>query len=378
MFRGKLTWCKGIPGIVEDAGRLCRVLESVFSARNSSTARHLCLLDFVILPANMMTCVFFRLPKTDTDSGEFELWNLVNLIIRPNSAVRRIVFKGARATGAVVASGGQTFELESEEIVLCSGAVGSPHQLLLSGGGPADQLQEVGIPALVDLPGVGKNLRDHPELYVSWRTKEGFEQNVRDPRVQVSLRNTALNLDLRNDMIIIKFWTRPISNSDSPSEDSGVSMLVMLALARSAGELKLITADPDVQPSIDFRFLEHTFDRERCSESVRKCIEFAEHEAFSDILAERTDPSDRGLDSDDALDEWMMRKVTTGMHMVRTFKMGPSSDPMDVVNQYGSFHGIEGLRVADASIMPDCIRANTNVTTMMIGERVADFNRKGL
>ena len=302
----------------------------------------------------------------------------LNLTVRPNSAVRRIVFDGARATGVVAESGGETFEIEAEEIVLCSGAVGSPHQLLLSGIGPADQLREVGIPALVDLPGVGKNLRDHPELYVSWRTKEGFELDIRDPGVQVALRYTAMNSDLRNDMIVIMFGTRPISNSDSPSEDSAVSMLVMLALARSAGELKLTSADPDVQPSIDFRFLEHAFDRERCRESVRKCVEFAEHEAFSDILAERTDPADHDLDSDDALDEWMMRKVTTGMHLAGTCKMGPASDPMAVVDQHGRVHGVEGLRVADASIMPDCVRANTNVTTMMIGERVADFIRNGL
>ncbi len=73
----------------------------------------------------------------------------------------------------------------------------------------------------------------------------------------------------------------------------------------------------------------------------------------------------------------MMRNVTTGMHLAGTCKMGPASDPMAVVDQYGRVHGLQGLRVADASIMPDCVRANTNVTTMMIGERVADFIRSG-
>ena len=213
---------------------------------------------------------------------------------------------------------------------------------------------------------------------MSWQTKEGFEQDIRAPGIQVALRYTALNSDLRNDMLIIMFGTRPISNTDNPSEASGVSMLVMLGLARSAGELKVVSADPGVQPSVDFRFLEDAFDRERCRESVRRCIEIAQHDAFSDILAERTDPADYDLDSDDALDDWMMRNVTTGMHLVGTCKMGPASDPMAVVDQFGKVHGIEGLRVADASIMPDCVRANTNVTTMMIGERVADFIRNGL
>ena len=302
----------------------------------------------------------------------------LNLTIRPNSKVRRIVFDGTRATGVVVESGGETFAVEAEEIILCSGAIGSPHQLMLSGVGPADQLQEMGIPVLTDLPGVGKNLRDHPEIYVSWQTKEGFEQGISAPGIQVALRYTALNSDLRNDLMILMFGTRPIINSDNPSDASGVSLLVMLNLARSAGDLKLISADPGVQPSVDFHFLEDAFDRERCRESVRKCIDIAEHAAFSDILAERTDPTDSDLDSDEALDDWMMRRVTTGMHLVGTCKMGPASDPMAVVDQYGRVHGIEGLRVADASIMPDCVRANTNVTTMMIGERVADFIRNGL
>ena len=302
----------------------------------------------------------------------------LNLTIRPNSTVRRIVFDGTRATGVVVESGGETFAVEAEEIILCSGSVGSPHQLMLSGIGPVDQLQEMGIPLLADLPGVGKNLRDHPEIYVSWQTKEGFEQDVRAPGIQVALRYTALNSDLRNDMMIMMFGTRPIITSDNPSDASGVSLLVVLNIARSAGELKLISADPGVQPSVDFRFLEDAFDRERCRESVRKCIELADHGAFSEILAERTDPTDNDLESDDALDDWMMHKVTTGMHLVGTCKMGPASDPLAVVDQYGRVHGIKGLRVADASIMPDCVRANTNVTTMMIGERVADFIRNGL
>ncbi len=83
------------------------------------------------------------------------------------------------------------------------------------------------------------------------------------------------------------------------------------------------------------------------------------------------------LESDDELDEWMMREATTNQHISCTCKMGPVSDPMAVVDQYGRAHGIDGLRVVDASIMPDCTRANTNVTTMMIGERVADFIRQG-
>ena len=89
------------------------------------------------------------------------------------------------------------------------------------------------------------------------------------------------------------------------------------------------------------------------------------------------DPTDADLASDQALDAWMMREVTTSQHISCTCKMGPPTDPMAVVDQYGKVHGLEGIRVVDASIMPDCIRANTNVTTMMIGERISDFIRQG-
>src|SRR5262249_51772686 len=91
------------------------------------------------------------------------------------------------------------------------------------------------------------------------------------------------------------------------------------------------------------------------------------------ILGERLAPSDADLASDAALDAWMLREVTTTHHISGTCKMGPGADPAAVVDQTGKVHGLEGLRVADASIMPDCIRANTNATTMMIGERLADL-----
>ena len=110
---------------------------------------------------------------------------------------------------------------------------------------------------------------------------------------------------------------------------------------------------------------------------VRLCVELSEHEALSKLLGERVFPTDADLESDDALDDWLRGEVSTGHHISCTCKMGPPSDPMAVVDQFGKVHGLKGLRVADASIMPDCIRANTNVTTMMIGERIADFVRQG-
>ena len=110
---------------------------------------------------------------------------------------------------------------------------------------------------------------------------------------------------------------------------------------------------------------------------VRLCVELSERAELRSLLGDRVQPTDADMESDDALDDWLLREVSTGHHVSCTCKMGPASDPMAVVDQFGSVHGLEGLRVADASIMPDCIRANTNVTTMMIGERIADFVRQG-
>ena len=98
--------------------------------------------------------------------------------------------------------------------------------------------------------------------------------------------------------------------------------------------------------------------------------------AYKDIGEKRLAPSDQELASDDALDAWMRQHVTTSQHISGTCKMGPASDPLAVVDQYCRVYGLEGLRVADASVMPDVIRANTNATTIMIAERVADFIRQ--
>ncbi len=303
----------------------------------------------------------------------------LNLTIRPNCVVHRIVFDGKRATGVVVESGGETFTVEGEEIILSAGAVGSPQILLLSGVGPSAHLNQVGIPVVHDLPGVGQNLRDHPLVYVTWRAREEHEFDLDGPRMQFGLRYTATGSDLRNDMIVYmnSFATERVNRGGNRMEPIGIRMIIGLDLEVGAGELRLQSADPHEQPSLDYNYFQEEFDRERMREAVRICIELGNHEAWRDILDERVEPPDEALVSDDALDAWMMREVTTGHHISCTAKMGPASDPMAVVDSSGNVHGLEGIRVVDASIMPDCVRANINVTTMMIGEKIADAVKEG-
>ena len=299
----------------------------------------------------------------------------LNLTIRANCATQRILFEGKKAVGVQVESGGETFEVFADEIALSAGAVCSPQILMLSGVGPAAHLADMGIPLVHDLPGVGQNLRDHPIVWVTWKTKEGFPLDGLAPRNQLVLRYTAEGSDLRNDMIVIfqSFATERVNRGGGRMEPLGIRAVVALYLALGAGELKLTSTDPSVQPFLNYNYFAEEFDRQRMREGVHLVMKLGEDDAFKDIIESRIEPLDSDLESDDALDDWMMREATTGHHISGTCKMGPSSDAMAVVDQHGSVHGIEGLRVVDASVMPDCIRANTNVTTMMIGERMADF-----
>ncbi len=299
----------------------------------------------------------------------------LNLTIKPRCKVRRILFDGDRATAVEVLSGGGKFVVEGEEIILSAGAISSPHLLMLSGVGPAGQLRAFNIPIVRDLPGVGQNLRDHPYCNVTWRTRDDYMLDPMSPRMQLVLRCTAAGSPFRNDLQLL-MYSYAQQFEMGRLAPVGTRILPAVELASSAGELRLQSADPDVQPLIDYRYLSDDFDRRRMREAIRLAVKLGEHPEFKAITAERIEPTAHDLRSDDALDEFAQRNVTTCMHISATCKMGPATDPMAVVDQFGRVHGVRNLRVADASIMPDCVRANTNLTTMMIGERIADFIRR--
>ena len=153
---------------------------------------------------------------------------------------------------------------------------------------------------------------------------------------------------------------------------------VGLQNAVSAGRLSLQSSDPAVQPDLDYQLFSDPYDRRRMRQAVRKALEIAEQSPFREFIVERLNPGDADLADDAALDNWILRNAYTQHHIAGTCKMGPASDPLAVVSQHGRVHGMEGLRVADASVMPDVIRANTNATTIMISERVAEFIKAGV
>ena len=304
-----------------------------------------------------------------------------NLTIQPDCLVHKVLFDGKRAVGIRAETDGEVVDYAGANIILSAGAIGSPHLLQLSGVGPAESLDAVGVPVLHDLTGVGKNLRDHPQVRVIWRKREGFELPEDTPGIQMTLRYTAEGSDLPNDMLIHPGSRSPVEIKPyrpGSSDEIGLAMVICIDLAVGSGSLYLRDKDPHIQPFLDYNYLQEKFDVARLREGVRICLDFAEYEGWNSLVKERVEPTDADLESDESLDAWIRRWVATSHHVSGTCKMGPDSDPMAVVDQFGNVRGLENLKVADASIMPDCIRANTNVTSMVIGERVAAFIGEGL
>ena len=310
----------------------------------------------------------------------------LNLTIRPNCTVHKLLFRENRATGALVESGGETFTVEGNEIILSAGAIGSPQFLMLSGVGPAGHLEGLGIPVVLDSPGVGQNLKDHPKLYVTWRIRDGYSAGDSQGRGGATLRFTAPGSGYRNDLYIglsafvtprVKTVKVPNGGEIEAARPDLAEMMIALLRPASRGELTLRSTDPNVQPWLDYNYLSEPFDRQRLRDGVRQALQLAQHEGLRELLGDRLGPADPDLVSDETLDAWMLREAVTFSHISGTCRMGPSSDPMAVVDQYGRVTGLEGLRVADASIMPDLVSAPINPAVLMIGERIADSVRQG-
>ena len=302
----------------------------------------------------------------------------LNLTVKANVLTRRVLIEGDRATGVEVESNGERFVVEADQVVLAAGGIASPQLLLLSGVGPADHLRDLGIPVVRDLPGVGQNLRDHPLVTVELAVKDGVHLDVNGPRMQAGLRYTATGSSLRNDMQIFPANYGGPKTGDPlggawKTREIGVRLTCILELAFSVGELRLASNDPGQKPQLSYRYLEDTRDLERCREAVRICQRLLDHPSFQPIIDHWADPTDQDLVSDQALDAWLFQNISTAQHTCGTCKMGPDSDPMAVVDQYGRVKGITGLRVVDLSIAPNVVRANTNATAIMIGERVAGW-----
>jgi predicted dehydrogenase (TIGR03970 family) len=313
----------------------------------------------------------------------------LNLTVRGGVLVRKVLFTGLKAVGVEAESGGEVFNIEADRVVLSAGAIKSPHLLMLSGIGPQDQLQPFGIPTVHELPGVGQNLWNHLSAQITFKVKDGVTLAGDADAVHFSLHYTSQGSSAVNDMVLRTspvvdereervpgVRTRYLTGEVPPERVARISCI--LGLPDGSGYVRLASADPRVQPSFNYRYLQHPNDIRRVREGLRLAVRLLESDAYKDVADHRIHPTDDILADDDALDLWIRQTVGTARHVSGTCKMGPDSDSMAVVDQYCRVKGIQGLWVADASVMPRIPRSGgAHATVIMIGERVVDWIASG-
>ncbi|MFZ3454279.1 GMC family oxidoreductase [Arthrobacter sp. 7Tela_A1] len=336
-----------------------------------------------------------------------------NLTVLGGTLVRRVLFEGTRATGVEVERDGRVSVLRSPEIILCTGAIKTAHLLLLSGIGPRKELAAHGIAPLIHSPGVGRNFTDHPEVSVRWRPRRGVVDNSL-PRAMESCLNFSSGLPggaAWGDLEILPLL-KPTGYLLSGSEQSmslgirpalrhplrtfgalrsipvrrllqdwrhqdELEFLVALQSETARGQLTLQSADPNEPPRLDYHYLSTAEDRERMRLAVRTAAALLSSAAFRPLSRGISEPSADILADDSLLDDWVQSRLGTALHLSGTAKMGPAENPEAVVDPYGRVHGVQGLRVADCSVLPSVTLRGPAATAVMIGEFAAHHFRAG-
>jgi choline dehydrogenase len=306
--------------------------------------------------------------------------------------VLRVELDGARATGVRYRDrrGREQVARAEHEVILAAGAIGSPQLLMLSGIGPADHLRAVGVPVAVDLPGVGQNLQDHPYVVGIWESKVGgslYGADKPKPLLEWLLRRTGpLTSSVAEALAFVRsrpglpapdlqFHFAPAYFNDNGFDEfDGHAFTIgpVLITPKSRGVLELRSADPGAKPRIVTNSLAEPEDVQALVNGMRLARDMAAAEPLAGAVAREIFPGP-GVDSDDDLAADLRRRVELIYHPVGTCRMGSGDDA--VVDAALRVRGAEGLRVADASIMPLIPGGNTNAPTIMVGERAADLIR---
>ncbi len=317
-----------------------------------------------------------------------------NLEIRGDAEVVRVLFDDSdtpRAGGVELTDG--TTVRAAAEVILCGGAIGSPHLLLRSGVGPADELEAAGVEPRVNLPAVGRNFRDHLAVPMSFKMSADIEASNTDGSAHpmpMYLRYTAdvpAGVEpMRNDMLL---YVGPLQSTagekvrfsgHSSSGDRVFVIIPTLMLELCAGTLRMPapkgdgTPDMQAMPVIEMGWLEDPVDRVRLRDGVRLALRLAASKEMAGVIESQIVPATEQLtadSSDEEIDRWVAAHVVTSHHQSSSCRMGDPSDPGSVCDENARVIGTNGLRVVDASLMPDCPRANTQVTTYMMAERIA-------
>ena len=318
-----------------------------------------------------------------------------NLKVETGAYATGLIFEGRRAVGVKYRRGNDVFEIRARrEVILALGAFQTPQLLMLSGVGDAEALGKLGIASVHHLPGVGKNLQDHPDFVFGFTSDAPYFAGLSFPGIGRILKGIVQYrrrrrgpmtsnvaecggfLKSRPDLEVpdmqLHFCTGMIDDHGrKPAWNRvGYSCHVCLLRPRSRGSVWLHDADPMRAPAIDPNFFGDPADLEDMVAGFKETRRLLEAPALKAITT--SDVFTAGVDSDEAIRDVLRRHVDTVYHPVGTCKMG-TGDPMAVVDPSLKVHGLDGLRIADASIMPTLIGGNTNAPTIMIGEKAADI-----
>lgn len=326
-----------------------------------------------------------------------------NLTVETNALTEHIEVQDGRATGITYRQHGlRHTAFASGEIILAAGVINSPQILMLSGIGPAAELAEHGIDAVHDLPGVGKNLQDHVDCVLSFGCVQPvtLHGDLRADKIAVSLiaglffgRGVLTTFPYESGAFVksregleapdiqLHFmpalektanlhWPNPFRAAMDKQADHGMTIRVGPMNPQSRGEIVLNSNNPADPPKIHANYLANPHDIETLIAGIRLTREVMRQPALAAYVGEELAPG-ADVDTDEEMTNWLRETAMTTFHPVGTCKMGP--DPMAVVDERLCVHGLKGLRVADASIMPIITTGNTNAPSIMIGERAADF-----
>jgi choline dehydrogenase len=295
-----------------------------------------------------------------------------NLTIVTDAMVRRLLINDGICTGVEYASGLRwTVAIAAREVILTAGAIGSAQLLMLSGVGPADQLAELGIEVELDLPGVGANLHDHPMstiVYEHARPLEGNPQNIWGQGV--GLVHTRDDLDGPDLQVLLISQPYRSQSLPGPGPDGGYAIAFSAMLPVSRGSVRLASRDHSVAPLIDPNYLGDERDQKVMIDGLRIARAIGDADALADWRGAEVQPG-RALDGEDAMLAYLRESLVVYFHYAGTCRVG--TDDMAVVDTDLRVRGISRLRVADASIMPSPVSANTNATVFAIAERAAQL-----
>ncbi len=327
--------------------------------------------------------------------------NRRNLQVKTQILVSRILLENNCATGIEFLENGQLKTLKArKEIVLCGGAFGTPQLLMLSGVGPQQHLREKGIKPMLDLPGVGENLQDHPDIVHTYRTPSDTDTFGYSIRGSLAMAKAIPQYMMKRRGKITSNFAEGIAFAKSEAEleipdlelvfvvgivddhnrklhlGHGYSCHVTLLRPKSRGWVKLMSANPTEPPLIHPNFLGEDEDLQTLMKGWHLQKRILESKPFDPIRRDPLYPVD-AADPQAVIDD-IRNRTDTQYHPVGTCKMGPDSDPLAVVDHQLRVRGIANLRIADASIMPTLIGGNTNAPTVAIAEKAVDMMKEKL